>query len=264
MSIELHWADCFDVFPSIKDQSIDLILCDPPYGTTACKWDSLIDLNRMWVNLDRIVKIKSSCVLFAIQPFTAKLAYSKIELLKYQWYWKKSKGSNFPHAPNMPLKIIEDILVFSKGSIEHENFTGKRMAYYPQGTVEGRTKVKQNKNTSELKYHRESQTNHKEGYVCKKENYPNTLLEFPNDGKKYHPTQKPVALLEYLIKTYSLEGETVLDFTMGSGSTGVACKNTNRSFIGIEKEKEYFDIAKQRILTEGVQEPEIDICSMFN
>ena len=168
-------------------------------------------------------------------------------MFKYCWFWKKSKGSNFPHAPNMPLKIIEEITVFSKGIICHVNQgNGKRMKYNPQGTREGTTVVRQNKNTSELKYHRESQTNHTSGYLCKKEGYPTSILEYKSESK-LHPTQKPVALMEYLIKTYTNEGDTVLDNCMGSGTTGVAAKLLNRNFIGIELDQKYFDIAKQRI-----------------
>ena len=147
----------------------------------------------------------------------------------------------------MPLKILEDILVFSSGVVGHASQAKeRRITYNPQGVAEGKTVVKQNKNTSELKYHRESQTNHTVGYKCKGEGYPKTLIKIKSESG-LHPTQKPVALMEYLIKTYTNGNETVLDFTMGSGSTGVAAKNLNRNFIGIELDQGYFDIAKKRI-----------------
>jgi site-specific DNA-methyltransferase (adenine-specific) len=238
-------GDCLDVMKDIPDGSVDMVLTDPPYGTTACKWDSVIPFEPMWEQLKRVTKKNGAIVMTASQPFTSALISSNMEMFKYCWVWRKSKASNFPHAPNMPLKITEDIAVFSGGSICHEG-RGERMAYFPQGTKEGTIVVKQNKNTSELKYHRNSQTNHTTGYKCKRENYPNNLLTVKSENG-LHPTQKPVALMEYLIKTYTNEGDTVLDFTMGSGTTGVAAKNLNRHFIGIELDEGYFEIAKKRI-----------------
>ena len=202
----------------------------------------------MWEQLKRVIKPNGAIVMTAAQPFTTILIASNMKMFKYCWAWKKSKASNFPHAPNMPLKILEDVLVFSSGVVGHISQAGeKRITYNPQGIREGVTVVKQNKNTSELKYHRESQTNHTTGYKCKAEGYPTTLLDIKSENG-FHPTQKPVALMEYLIKTYTNENETVLDFTMGSGSTGVACANTNRKFIGVERDLEYFNIAKERIV----------------
>ena len=257
MSIELHWADCFDVFPSIKDQSIDLVLCDPPYGTTACKWDSVLPLDLMWKELERIVKPDKPIILFGSEPFSSVLRLSNLKNYKYDWYWQKEKPTNPMQLKNRPGKTIETISVFYKKQtnyfpVKTKHF-GKLVKNKPSETATVGSLVTKNK--LKVKPYNDDGTR-----------YPTQVLSFNREvlTKIVHPTQKPVALLEYLIKTYSLEGETVLDFTMGSGSTGVACKNTNRSFIGIEKEKEYFDIAKQRILTEGIQEPEIDICSMFN
>jgi len=207
----------------------------------------VIDLQLMWEQLNRVCKLNAAIVLYGMEPFSSALRMSNIKNYKYDWKWKKSKASNFPHAPNMPLKILEDVMIFSNGSIGHVTQLGdKRVPYNPQGTRKGTTVVKQNKNTSELNYHRDSQTNHTSGYKCKREGYPNSLLEFKSDNG-LHPTQKPVKLMEYLIATYTNEGETVLDFAMGSGTTGVACKNLNRQFIGIEKDSEYFNIAKERI-----------------
>jgi len=249
-NIKLLLGDCLERMKEIPDGSVDMVLADPPYGTTACKWDTVIDLPLMWEQLKRVIKPNGAIVLTASQPFTSALVMSNVKMFKYCWVWEKSKASNFPHAPNMPLKIFEDVLVFSSGIIGHASQAGlKRMKYNPQGTREGSTVVKQAKNTSELKYHRESQTNHTTGYRCKREGYPTTHLKFGSKGKSTHPTQKPVALMEYLIRTYTNPGETVLDFTMGSGTTGVACKNLGRKFIGIELDQGYFDIAQKRINT---------------
>ena len=232
----------------IPDQSIDMILCDLPYGTTACKWDTVIPFELLWEQYERIAKFNAAIVLFGSQPFTSNLITSNLKFFKYCWEWKKSKGSNFPHAPNMPLKIIEDIAVFSKANIGHVSQLGdNRMRYYPQGIKEGTTVVKQNQNTSELKYHRESQTNHTSGYKCKSQGYPTTLLEFKSEGKSVHPTQKPVPLFEYLIKTYTCENEVVLDNCVGSGTTVIAAINTNRKFIGIEKDEKYYQLANNRM-----------------
>ena len=246
--ITLYHGDCLKEMSNIPDGSVDMILADLPYGTTACKWDNVIPFEPLWAHYWRVLKPNGAVVLFGIQPFTSVLITSNLKTFKYCWAWKKSKGSNFPHAPNMPLKILEDITVFSRGIIGHTAQVGqKRVPYYPQGITEGTTVVKQNPNRSELKYHRDSQSQHTTGYQCKNENYPTTLLMFKSEGNTTHPTQKPVALLEYLIKTYTLEGETVLDNTMGSGSTGVACVNTGRKFIGIEIDDKYFAIAQERI-----------------
>ena len=245
--MNLMLGDCLERMKEIPDGSVDMILTDPPYGTTACKWDSIIPLEPMWEQLKRIIKHNGAIVMTASQPFTSVLGASNIKQLKYSWAWEKSKASNFPHAPNMPLKILEDILVFSGGVVGHiSQAKERRITYNPQGVTESKTVVKQNKNTSKLKYHRESQTNHTTGYKCKGKGYPKTLIKVKSE-RGLHPTQKPVALMEYLIKTYTNESETVLDFTMGSGSTGVAAKNLNRNFIGIEMDEGYFKIAQDRI-----------------
>lgn len=244
---EIWLGDCLELMKNIPDKSVDMILCDLPYGTTACKWDSIIDLNLLWESYNRVISKNGAIILFGMQPFTTKLIYSNISKYKYSWIWKKSKASNFPHAPNMPLKICEDICVFSNGVVGHvSQAKDKRVPYNPQGIREGTTIVKQNPNTSELKYHRDSQSQHKDGYKCKAEGYPTTILDFKSENG-LHPTQKPVSICEYLIKTYTDEGDLVLDNCAGSGSTLVAAKNLNRQFIGIEKEKEYYDICVQRL-----------------
>ena len=242
----------------IPDGSVDMVMCDLPYGTTACKWDTVIAFEPLWAAYRRVCKKNAAIVLTASQPFTSALVMSNTKDFKYCWVWKKSKGSNFPHAPNMPLKITEDVVVFSGGVVGHESQAGqRRMPYNPQGIREGSTVVRQNKNSSELRYHRDSQTNHTTGYKCKAEGYPTVLLDFKSEGKTVHPTQKPVALMEYLIKTYTNEGELVLDNTMGSGTTGVACGNLGRRFIGIEQDEKYFTIAQARV---SASYPNDDFC----
>lgn len=241
------FGDCLDVMKNIEDKSIDMILCDLPYGITVCKWDAIIPFDQLWEQYRRIIKDNGVIALTAVQPFTSLLICSNIEMFKYCWTWKKSKGSNFLHAPNMPLKVIEDICIFSFGGIKHKNESiDTRMKYNPQGTKKGSTFVKHNPNTSELKYHRESHSNHTTGYFYKLENYPTTLFDFKSD-KGLHPTQKPVALFEYLIRTYTNENDLVLDNCAGSGTTAIACINTNRNYILIENNEKYYNIIKDRI-----------------
>lgn len=222
-----------------------MVLTDPPYGTTACKWDVVIPFEPMWDELKRVTKDNGAICLFGSEPFSSHLRMSNLKMFKYDWKFLKQKSScgNFVHAKNSPLKTIEDIIVFSGGKINHENRTKNRMIYYPQGLIDCEIKSRSGRPNNN---HGHSCKNKIGTYVQTKTNYPICELRFKSDGK-LHPTQKPVALLEYLIKTYSLEGETVLDFTMGSGSTRVACVNLNRKFIGIEKDDKYFEIAKNRI-----------------
>lgn len=249
----LYQGDCLEIMPQLEEQSIDAIITDLPYGTTACSWDVIIPLVPMWEQVKRVLKDRGAFVTTASQPFTSILICSNLEWFKYDWTWKKTKGSNFPHAPNMPLKITESVVVFSPAIIGHESQTENRMNYFPQGITPGKTIVKQNPNTSELRYHRESQTNHTTGYVCKNENYPTTLLEFSGATRGLHPTQKPVALYEYLIRTYTNEGDTVLDFCAGSGTTGIAAIKTGRKSILIEQDTNYFEVMKERIKKEMLQ-----------
>lgn len=245
---KLFNADCFDVLPAIKDQSIDLILTDLPYGTTACKWDIVIPFVPMWECINRVIKSNAAIVLFGTEPFSSHLRVSNLKLFKYDWIWKKTRPSNFFAAKFMPLNDKELISVFSNGGIN--NGTKNPMLYLPQGII-NIDRVAKNVNTGgKIGLEHKTSLNNGRLYHQTTTGYPNNLLEFNNDLNTSHPTQKPVSLLEYLIKTYTNEGNTVLDFTMGSGSTGVACKNTNRNFIGIEKEQNYYDIAVQRIKTE--------------
>lgn len=254
MSIVLHYADCFDVFPSIKDESIDLILTDPPYGTTACKWDSILDLDEMWKHLLRIAKPDTAIVIFGNEPFSSYLRLSNIKYYKYDWIWNKvNKFTGALNANKMPMLDHELLSVFYR----------KQPIYNKQLREGGyTTRHGGNRNTESTRYVKPLKDI---GREVKGLN-PKRILDFPSHrtNKLFHPTEKPVSILEYIIKTYSLEGQTVLDFTMGSGSTGVACKNTNRNFIGIEKEIEYYNIAKQRVLTESNNQVEIDpIENMF-
>jgi len=245
--IKLHNGDCLEVMKTIPDNSIDAIITDPPYGTTACKWDSVIDFELMWEQLNRIIKPNGAVVLFGSEPFSSALRMSNIKNYKYDWIWNKVLGKNFLLAKKMPLKSHEIISVFYK----------KQPTYNPQRTEKKsdstlkREKRKMDCNDKSISEHygRIKRVNSDSDYK-----YPVTIQTFKQQNKSnqflkkvFHPTQKPVELMEYLIKTYTNENETVLDFTMGSGSTGVACKNTNRNFIGIEQDEKYFKIAKERI-----------------
>ncbi|MEB3220186.1 MAG: site-specific DNA-methyltransferase [Nostocales cyanobacterium 94392] len=239
-NVKLYKGDCLLEMDKIPDGSVDLILADPPYGTTACKWDNVIPFGPMWAHIWRVLKPNGACVLFGSEPFSSLLITSELAFFKYSLIWEKTKVSHFAQAPYRFLSIFENLLIFSKGGCSKN--AKNKMIYNPQG-VNDCEKICKGKAHSD---HRPSSTVQKD-YVQKKTNYPKNILKFKSDNAKEHPTQKPVALLEYLIKTYTNENETVLDFTMGSGSTGVACVNTNRNFIGIEMDDKYFEIAEKRI-----------------
>lgn len=241
MIVNLQKGDCLELMVDIPDNSVDLILCDLPYGTTACKWDSIIPFEPLWAQYRRIVSDKGAIVLTASQPFTTALIASNLSDFKYCWVWRKSKGAGFLNAKNAPVKMHEDIAVFSKGTTA--NRSKRRMSYNPQGLVRVDRKRKQPVVCDSVGTRPSRQSD----YVQEFAGYPSTIIDIPNDGSGLHPTQKPVALMEYLIRTYTNEGETVLDNCMGSGTTGVACVNTGRNFIGIEKNREYFKIARRRI-----------------
>ena len=245
---KLIHGDCLIELPKIFDKKIDLVLTDPPYGTTPCKWDSVIPLDKMWFQLKRIIKKQSSIVLFGTEPFSSNLRLSNANWFKYDWIWEKPNGANFLVANYQPLKVHEIISIFGNAPTSYSK--NKPMLYNPQETIgkaykqtSGKQKTEKENSTVRSKIEQVVTEN-------KGTRKPKTIIQFSNDKEKLHPTQKPVALLEYLIKTYTNENDTVLDFTMGSGSTGVACKNLNRNFIGIEKDENYYNIAKQRI--EGV------------
>lgn len=241
--IKLIHGDCLEKMNGIPDKSIDMILCDLPYGTTACKWDVVIPFEPLWEQYKRIIKDNGAIVLTASQPFTTKLISSNESLFKYEFIWIKNKPTGFINAKNAPLKKHENVLVFSKGKTA--NCNKNNMIYNPQGLIEINKFKKSKYDKNDILGTRPCRKN--DGYMQKYSNYPTSILEFNGEANPVHPTQKPVSLLEYLIKTYTLEGETVLDNCIGSGSTGIACLNTNRNFIGIEKDDKYFEIAKKRI-----------------
>lgn len=234
--INLMLGDCLELMKNIPDKSVDMVLCDPPYGTTACKWDVVIPFEPMWNELKRITKDNGAICLFGSEPFSSHLRVSNLKMFKYDWIWNKKRVSNPMSAKKRPLSCIEIISIFSF----------KPPTYNPQNlTLTNKNLGGNKKGTEGLQT-----SNKSKNYTQEFTNYPKNILEISADNygsNCFHPTQKPVALLEYLIKTYTLENETVLDFTMGSGSTGVACKNLNRNFIGIEKEDKYFYLAKNRI-----------------
>jgi len=237
--INLMNGDCLDLMKTIPDGSVDMILTDPPYGTTACKWDSIIPLDLMWAELKRVIKPNGAIVMTASQPFTSILVCSNLKMFRHQWVWNKRFAANYAQAKYAPQKVHEDVCVFSL----------KKANYIPQMILRDKP-IKKGANKGSQIYGDGGGLD-KEEYNGKvyTHKYPETIVEFNvrADGRKLHPTQKPVALLEYLIKTYTQEGETVLDFTCGSGSTLVAAKNTNRHAIGIELDETYFKIAQERI-----------------
>ena len=252
--MKLIHGDCLEKMKDIPDKSIDMILCDLPYGTTRLKWDSVIDLTLLWWHYKRIVKVNGAIVLFANQPFTSALISSNFEMFRYSWIWEKPFPTGFLNANYRPMLSFEDICVFSHsgaGAGSKDN----AMVYYPQGLVPKNVKKKNKPNSRGAHIHDTvncgsmNVLNSGKEYEQKFTGYPNNILSFDRDLDQSHQTQKPVPLLEYLIKTYTLEGETVLDNTMGSGSTGIACINTKRNFIGIEKDDKFFEIAKSRIET---------------
>ena len=243
--IQLYNGDCLKEMQNIADGSIDAIITDPPYGTTACKWDSVIDFDLMWEQLNRIIKPNGAIVLFGSQPFTSALIMSNPNMFKYEWMWDKKTSTGGVLAKKRPMKAHENILVFNNVSYNAQ------MSVWDEGLI---------KRMSKKRYEAKPKTEmmHKKHKVCNKEDklkrgkYPQSVLRINGLARQskesgLHPTQKPILLMEYLIKTYTNENETVLDFTMGSGTTGVACKNTNRNFIGIELDNNYFNIAKERI-----------------
>ena len=241
-------GDCLIEMQKLKNQSVDLILTDLPYGTTACKWDNIIPYEPMWKELKRIRKEKTPIALFGNEPFSSHLRISNINEYKYDWKYKKLIASNFASAKYQPMKHIEDVMIFGKGVLNYYPIKQER-AESGKSRIEAGYKYNSKKGGDFIGNINRTVTDQDYDKNLK---FPEDIQTFNNRAKGdrgYHPTQKPIKLLEYLIKTYTKENETVLDFTMGSGSTGVACKNTNRDFVGIELEKEYFDIAKERIET---------------
>ena len=239
-NVWLMKGNCLERMKEIPDGSVDLILTDPPYGTTACKWDSIIPLGFMWAELKRVVKTNGTIILFGSQPFTTKLISSNFEMFRYTLVWEKNTCTGFMQAKTKPLKSHEDIVVFGDFKVAAQYFKG---TYNPQGVeLVGEVSYSNKRKEDHITGNRKPST------TISNKGYPKDVIKFDSEQKTVHPTQKPVALMEYLIKTYTNENETVLDFTMGSGTTGVACMNTGRKFIGIELDNTYFKIAVNRIL----------------
>lgn len=238
-------GDCLEVMALMPDNCVDLVLCDLPYGTTACKWDTVIPFEPLWAQYRRVLKPNGAVALTCSHPFTAVLAVSNLDWLKYGLVWEKTRATGHVHAKNKPMKKHEDILVFSPGTTVHASQSATRMTYNPQGLVK-KEKPTIRKNGGATDAVMGARPSHKD-VLQEYENYPTSILQFASEGSTVHPTQKPVALMEYLIRTYTNEGDVVLDNTMGSGTTGVACINTGRYFMGIEKDEKYFNIAKERI-----------------
>jgi site-specific DNA-methyltransferase (adenine-specific) len=232
MKTKLINGECLEEMAKLETGSIDMVLTDPPYGTTACKWDSVIPFEPMWEQLKRITKKNGAIVLTASQPFTSALIMSNVKMFSYCWVWEKSKPVGHLNANRKPMNKHEDVVIFSS----------RQPTYNPQGLMEIKPKQITRTNKGGI-YRKQAGTDS----VQKKTGYPRSIIQFQSQNGELHPTQKPVALMEYLIKTYTNEGETVLDFTMGSGTTGLACKNLNRDFIGIEMDEKYFKIASERI-----------------
>ncbi len=232
--MQLHHGDCLDILPTLPDKSVDAVICDPPYGTTACKWDSVIPFAPMWEQLKRIIKPRGAIVLFGSQPFTSALVMSNVKMFKYQWVWDKVTGVGFQIAKYRPMMQHEDVIVFCNGTPKYNPIMVKR-----DKPIIG--KVATPSKSSPLKYY----DGIARSYTHK---FPKSILTFNKAAVRgLHPTQKPLPLLEYLVKTYTNAGDTVLDFTFGSGTTGVACVNLDRDFIGIEKDDQYFNLGSSRI-----------------
>jgi DNA modification methylase len=244
----IYHGDCLELMPKyIDDKSIDMIFCDLPYGTTKCRWDSIIDLNKLWDQYKRIIKDNGAILLFAQTPFDKVLGSSNLEMLRYEWIWEKTQATGHLNAKKMPMKAHENILVFYK----------KLPTYNPQKTSGHERKVSKSYQRNICIKRREEKWG--DNYIYGKETtatdydsterYPRSVQKFPSDKQKskLHPTQKPLSLIEYMIKTYTNEGDLVLDNTCGSGTTGLACKNLNRNYIMMEKEYEFYKISTNRI-----------------
>ncbi len=252
---EFHIGDCFDVMATLPDASVDMVLADLPYGTTACAWDSVLPLDRLWFDYRRILKPFGAVILTGSQPFSSALVMSNPEWFKYEWVWLKNKATGHVHAKNKPMKKHEQVLVFSPGTTVHASQSLSRMCYNPQGLSElpdGMMRVRSDKGghdavMSARKSHKPTARTH--------EGYPISLIDFPIDGgnpnnKHFHPTQKPVDLFEYLIRTYSNPGDTVLDNTAGSGTTAIAAERSGRRWICIERDPAYYYAAVARVCGE--------------
>ena len=245
----VYLGDCIELMKNIPNRSIDMIFCDLPYGTTACAWDCSIDLSKLWTQYKRIIKPNRAIVLFGSQPFTSKLINSNIEWFKYCWIWEKNRATGHVHAKNRPMKKHEEICVFSEGNTLHEGQSINRMPYYPQGLIElpkntlRRTRNDAGDNTvmSKRKSHKET--------ICTHTNYPTSILKYDIEMNedRFHECQKPLLLCEYMINTYTEEGELVLDNCVGSGQSAIACLKTNRKYIVMDNKEKHILTTKNRI-----------------
>lgn len=245
MNYQLYCCDCLELMKDVPDESVDMILCDLPYGTTKNRWDAQIPLDRLWEAYKRIIKQNGCVALFAQTPFDKVLGASNLNMLKYEWIWEKPMATGRLNCKFAPMKAHENILIFSKAAACYVKDVSKAMIYNPQMTKGKPYKAISGAPSTnyDMKWCKQTPT------INNGSRYPRDIQRFPHDKGKFHPTQKPVPLLEYLIKSYTNEGETVLDNCMGSGSTGVACANTGRNFIGVELDEGYYNIAKERIDT---------------
>lgn len=243
---EFLLGDCFEHMATIPSGSVDMILCDLPYGTTACSWDSVLPFDQLWAEYWRIAKPNAAVVLTASQPFTSALVMSAAREFKYAWSWVKSRATGHVHAKNKPMKMHEDVLVFSTGTTIHASQSTRRMVYNPQGLIHLDTPIarKGAKGSMSVMAPRKS---HRD-YEVDVSGYPTSVLRVASQGSTFHPTQKPVALFEYLIRTYTNEGDIVLDNCAGSGTTAIAAENAGRRWICIERDPDYYAKAVDRVL----------------
>lgn len=247
MSYELFHGDCLDIMPTLPDGSVDAVICDPPFGTTAHAWDAVIPYAPMWECIERVLKPTGAVVLFGSEPFSSRLRVSRVDWYKYDWVWEKTLPSNFLNARNSPLRVHETISVFSPGAIAHVGKSGRRMNYFPQMGNGKPYKKHYDENDLDWGNMRRPSTR-AYTYINEGLRYPTSILRFANPNHaNIHPTQKPLDLMAYLIRTYTNEGDTVLDFAMGSASTGVAALECGRKFIGIETDQKFFELASQRM-----------------
>ena len=253
-SYTLHHGDCLDVLRTLPDASVDAVITDPPYGTTACKWDTVIPFAPMWEGIKRVLKPRGACVLFSSQPFTSALVMSNPKWFKYEWVWEKTIAGDFLNGNNKPLKAHENILCFSDGTVA--NKSPNLMRYYPQIDTNQPAWRRINGIEKNNAYRIDRRNKLTEGDIRGRDGrMPRSVIRFPNPNhQNTHPTQKPLTLLQYLVKTYTDAGDVVLDFTMGSGTTGHACVNLGRSFIGIEQDAGYFAIAEKRLADAAMQQ----------
>lgn len=252
MNYTLYQGDCLAILPTLPAGSVDAVICDPPYGTTAHAWDSVIPFAPMWACIERVLKPTGAVVLFGSEPFSSLLRVSKIDWYKYDWVWEKTLRSGFMHAKNAPLKAHEVISVFSPGIVAHHGKT-RRMTYNPEMQV-GKPYTKRQGGDDRLAWGNMRRPSTQNNYIQINtgERYPTSILRFANPNHtNIHPTQKPLDLMTHLIRTYTNEGDTVLDFAMGSASTGVAALECGRKFIGIEKDQKFFELASQRMAEAG-------------